>query len=221
MWTVAVKYQAATHRVTPAGFRLGAVLCGLTILGDCRAAVDEGYAMPIPPETDHGWVNTSDKPHHVPFIFGSLPHAGWGVFLDVEPRIRPVEELHLVERNSPAFNQMIYLEREITQAAHQGVTMRKTIIPYTVTDRNNRGGLELSLTHANSSGYTYETDTFRAVSIVRGHGVALIEGIDRPVSAHDHFGVPSGMVCTIRQTGDDPLVVLDSLIKGMGSSRTL
>ena len=191
---------------------------GLTILGNCSAAVDEGYAMPIPPETDHGWVNTSDEPHHVPFIFGSLPHAGWGVFLDIEPRIRPIEDLQVVERDSAPFSQMIYLEREIAQGAHQGAKIRKTIIPYTATDRDNCGGLELSLTCADVSGYTFQTDTYRAVSIVRGEAIVNINGIERPVSMHDHFGIPSAMTCTIRSTGDGPLVALDSLIKSVGAN---
>ena len=56
---------------------------GLTVLGGYRAEVDEGYAMPIPPETDHGWINTADQSHHVPFIFGSQKYGGWGIFLDV------------------------------------------------------------------------------------------------------------------------------------------
>ncbi len=187
---------------------------GMTVLGDCRAAVDEGYAMPIPPETDHGWVNTSEEPHHVPFIFGSLPHAGWGVFLDVEPRIRPIEELKLVGRDSPTFNQMIYLEREIDQAARMRTVFRKTLIPFTVTNRQDSGGLELSLTRINPAGFSYDVDEFRAVSIARGQGIVSIEGVERSVSAHDHFGIPSGLTGTIRQTGDEPLVVLDATIKG-------
>ena len=72
----------------------------------------------------------------------------------------------------------------------------------------------MSLTRADTSGYSFQADRFRIVSVVRGQGVVTIEGIDRPVSAHVHFGVPGGMTCTIRQTGDDPLVALDALIKG-------
>ena len=34
---------------------------GQTVLGTHRANVDEGYAMPVPPETDHGWINTGER----------------------------------------------------------------------------------------------------------------------------------------------------------------
>jgi len=56
-------------------------LHGDTILGQHKAEIKEGYAMPIPPLTAHGFVNRSDLVHHVPFIFGSLKAGGWGVFL--------------------------------------------------------------------------------------------------------------------------------------------
>ncbi|MFN0196936.1 MAG: hypothetical protein ACKVT0_09325 [Planctomycetaceae bacterium] len=187
---------------------------GVTVLGDCRAKVDEGYAMPIPPETDHGWVNTSETPHHVPFIFGSLEHAGWGVFLDVEASQRPVDRLSWVERDSVKFSQMVYLEREIDSAARLTSNLRKTLIPYSVTNRSGSGGLELSLTRINASGYSFPVDSFRAVSISRGTANVSIEGIERQVKAHDHFGIPAGLVGTLRQVGAEPLVVLDATIKG-------
>lgn len=186
---------------------------GVTVLGDYRCHVDEGYAMPIPPETDHGWVNTSDTPHHVPFIFGSLEHAGWGVFLDVEPSPQPFESLTWVDRDSVRFSQMIYLEREIASAARVSSTIRKTLIPYTVTNRSYGGGLELNLTRINPHGYTYSTGTFRAVSVSRGTAHVSIDGIEREVQAHDHFGIPSGLSATLRQVGNTPLVVLDAVIR--------
>src|SRR5262249_54968793 len=108
---------------------------GQTVLEDCRADVDEGYAMPIPPETDHGWVNTGAETHHVPFLFGSVAHGGGGVFLDVEPQTRPVSALRQVRRDSPAFAAMVYLEREIARAESAESTRRRTLIPHTVTDR--------------------------------------------------------------------------------------
>lgn len=187
---------------------------GVTVLGKHRARVDEGYAMPIPPGTDHGWVNTSDDLHHVPFIFGSLRHGGWGVFLDVEAQPRPVEELTLVERERAPFSQMVYLERHIARAEAMSSCWRTVLIPHTVTNRQGSGGLELSLTRINPAGYTFLLDQFRIVSVVRGQGVARIEGVEQPVRAHDHFGVPAGLTASLRQTGAAPLVVLDALIKG-------
>lgn len=191
---------------------------GVTVLGNRRANVDEGYAMPIPPQTDHGWVNTTDQIHHVPFIFGSLQHAGWGVFLDVEPSGQPVDALQQVERDSPAFGQMVYLEREISRAAQLTSCWRKTLIPYTVTHRGGSGGLELSLTRANQNGFSYPASGFRALSISRGTAEIDIEGITRSATHHDHFGVPAGLHCTIRQVGAEPLVVLDALIRGHGTN---
>lgn len=187
---------------------------GLTILGNCRTDVDEGYAMPIPPVTDHGWVNTSEDIHHVPFIFGSLVHGGWGVFLDVEAQSVTVDELRMVDRDSSAFSQMVYLEREIQRSAKTKSCLRKTLIPYSVTNRGGSGGLELSLTRINHSGFTYPVDDFRILSVARGKGSVSIEGIERNVQHHDHFGVPANMKATLRQTGTEPLVVLDSTIKG-------
>jgi len=193
---------------------------GMTVLGNSRAVVDEGYAMPIPPETDHGWVNTADEIHHVSFIFGSLEHAGWGVFLDVEPRPDPVDALKLVDRDSTEFSQMIYLEREIDKAARMASSWRKTLIPYTVTQRGKTGGLELGLMRVNPNGQKLPVGEFRVVSIVRGQGLVRIEGIERAAQAHDHFGVPAGMTCEIHQTGDKPLVALDAIITSYSGRAT-
>jgi mannose-6-phosphate isomerase-like protein (cupin superfamily) len=187
---------------------------GQTVLGDCRAEVDEGYAMPIPPETDHGWINTGSETHHVPFIFGSLGAGGWGVFLDVEPQPRPVSELRQVPRDSPAFAAMVYLEREIARAESADSTCRRTLIPPTVTARPRRGGLELLLTRVSADGFAFPTDSFRAVSVVRGQGVVNIEGAERAVAAHDHFGIPAGLRAELRQTGAGSLVVLDAVLRG-------
>jgi hypothetical protein len=89
---------------------------GITVLGGRRAPVDEGYAMPIPSGVDHAWVSTGAEIHHVPFIFGSLKHGGWGVFFDVEKAMRPPEESPLVDRDSKPFVNMVRLERRIAEA---------------------------------------------------------------------------------------------------------
>lgn len=186
---------------------------GMTVLGKHRCPVDEGYAMPIPPETDHGWVNSSKESHNVPFIFGSLKHGGWGVYLDVEPAKRPVEEFTLADRGSPPFSQMIYLERQIERAEAMASAWRTTLIPKSVTSRSASGGLELSLTRINPAGFRFPQEEFRIVSVARGQGVVTIEGVEQNVQAHDHFGIPAGMNATMRQTGAAPLVALDALIK--------
>ncbi|MCH2124951.1 MAG: hypothetical protein MK165_09165 [Pirellulaceae bacterium] len=191
---------------------------GMTVLGKHRANVDEGYAMPIPPETDHGWVNTGEDAHHVPFIFGSLMHGGWGVFLDVEAQTTPVEEATtLVDRETTHFGQMVFLEREIEKVAKMTSAWRRVLIPASVTNRQGSGGLELSLTRINPTGFSYQVDDFRIVSIVRGEGTVTIEDVERAVTAHDHFGVPAGMKVTLRQTGEVPMVALDAMIRGVTS----
>ena len=193
---------------------------GKTVLGRYRASIDEGYAMPIPPNTDHGWVNTSDEIHHVPFIFGSLKHSGWGVFLDVIPQQQSVEEITTeVDRESPSLSQMTYLEREISKLEGMPSSWRSTLIPYTVTNREGSGGLELSLTRINSAGYSFDVDDFRIVSVVRGEGSVQIEGVEREVKAHDHFGIPGGLQTRVTQSGTQPMVVLDSVIKTLSSKR--
>lgn len=186
---------------------------GLTILGSSCAQVDEGYAMPIPPETDHGYVNTSDMEHHLPFIFGSMKYAGWGIFLDVEPRPRPLNQLAAVGRENAPFEPMVYLEREIARAERMLLSKRWTLIPAYVTNRHGSGGLEFSISRCDAEGLRLLPESFRAVSVVRGRGIVSIEGIDRAIEAHDHCGIPAGMNATIRQTGAAPLVVLDALIK--------
>ena len=191
---------------------------GWTILGSSRAWVDEGYAMPIPPRTAHGWVNGSGEEHHVPFIFGSLRHGGWGVFLDVEPQSRPLEELRVTDRDRGEFCQMVYLEREIERARRTGSNFRKTLIPFSVTHRNGSGGLELSLTRILPTGFDYPRETFRILAVVRGEAVVVVEGIERSVREHDHFGIPAGMTARMRQVGPEPLVVLDALIKGFSTA---
>lgn len=189
---------------------------GLTVLGRYRARVEEGYAMPIPPDTDHGWVNTADEIHHVPFIFGSLRHGGWGVFLDVVPQPRTVEEFTtLVERDSPPFKQMIYLERHIAQAEAAAANRRQVLIPHRVTNRQGSGGLELAITRVAHGCFAYEPDSFRIVSIVRGGGSVEVEGIQQAVRAHDHFGIPAGMRARL-SAAPAGLVALDALIRPPG-----
>jgi hypothetical protein len=187
---------------------------GITILGKHRAQVDDGYAMPIPPETYHGWVNTSETPHHVPFIFGSSHHGGWGIFLDVEAQTAPWEETtRLVARDSAPFTQMVWLEREIGRAEQLPSCLRRVLIAHSVTDRQQSGGLELGLLRVNPSGLELPRDEFRIVSIVRGEAVVAIDGIEREVAPHDHFGVPRGMLLHLRQKGEKPLVALDALLR--------
>ena len=186
---------------------------GYTVLGECYAEVDEGYAMPIPPKTRHGYVNNSTMVHHVPFIFGSLKLGGWGVFLDVEPQPISLSQLEQVSARGTKMNGTILLEREIEEAAAKVQSVRYPIIPVSLTDRNGVGGLELSVARINKYGLTLKLDRFCMVSVVRGQGTVHMAGIEQPIDGRDHFGVPAGISCFLRQEGDEPLVMLDAVIK--------
>ena len=186
---------------------------GYMVLGDCKAPVTEGYALPVPPMTRHGWVNTFGKIHHVPFIFGSLMHAGWGVFMDVEPRSIPVDDLETVDRSHWKMGPTIFLEREINNFASSMASQRSILIPAAVMDRNGSGGLELAITRANPAAFSYPIDHYRTASVVRGNGILEIGPVACEIQPHDHFGVPAGMTASMRQVGEEPLVVLDALIR--------
>ena len=188
-------------------------LRGHTVLGDFAAEVSEGYAMPIPPKTRHGYTNASEMSHHVPFIFGSMKHGGWGVFLDVESQPAELADLTVVRRDGGPFSQMIHIEREVAAAARTAAARRWTLIPSSVTDRDNSGGLELSITRVTPREFRLSADTFLAASIVRGTGTLSIAGAEREVHAHDHFCVPSGLTASLHQRGEEPLIMLDAAIR--------
>jgi hypothetical protein len=186
---------------------------GQTILGGCRAEVQEGYAMPIPPGTVHGYVNGGEYVHHVPFIYGSLKAGGWGVFLDVEAQPVRLEELKPVPPDSSEMNGTIYLEREVAAAEALATSQRRVIIPASATSRNGCGGLELAVSRVTGDGLSLPLDSFRIVSVVKGDGVVKIAGSEQAIAPHDHFGVPAGMTATIWQRDRQPLVILDSIIR--------
>jgi len=186
---------------------------GHIILGDCQAEVSEGYALPIPPRTVHGYVNASAAVHHVPFIYGSFKAGGWGVFLDVEAQPRPLGELRAVNRDSAEMTGTVYLERVIDAAAASAAAARQVMIPAAATDRQGVGGLELAVIRATEAGYRLPVDGFRAVSVVRGAGLVNIGGVEQAVQAHDHFGIPAGVEASLWQRGQQPFVCLDALIR--------
>lgn len=187
---------------------------GDTILGSCRAEVSEGYAMPIPPRTSHGYVNGDGKEHQLPFIYGSLKAGGWGVFLDVEPQPRDVKKLKRVALDSDAMNDSVHLEREIARAEALTAPRRSVIVKPEATNQHGCGGLELAVARVNSSGMRLPKSSFRIVSVVRGEGTVEMAGIEQTLTPHDHFGIPEGMLATIWQRGRKPLVFLDTMLQG-------
>lgn len=188
-------------------------LHGHTILGDVKAEVTEGYAMPIPPGTRHGYANIGSRMHHVPFIFGSLTLGGSGVFLDVDARPTELVDLATVPVTSAALNGTVFLEREITAAAVTTETCRRTLIPASRTARADAGGIDLSLAAVVEEPLVLVADRFRAVSVVIGRGTLALAGEEVAVTPHDHFGIPAGLPATLRTDGGDPRVLLDAMIE--------
>ncbi len=185
---------------------------GSTILGDCRAELREGYAMPIPPGTAHGYVNQSDQVHHVPFVYGSFKAGGWGVFLDVEPQPFRWEHLKSIPLDDPLMNG-VHLERAIAQAEDSTRASRATLVPAAATSRHGSGGLELSIARVDPTGETLASDQYRIVSVVGGEGEVQFAGAHADIRGHDHFGIPAGIPATLRQTGPTPLILLDAFLR--------
>jgi hypothetical protein len=192
-------------------------LRGITILGDSGAEVTEGYAMPIPPLTDHGYANVGPGVHHVPFIFGSLHEGGWGVFLDVEARPYRLEEIRRVPLQGRAMNHSVYLERELREAEARPFARRWTLLPAAATDRSGSGGLELSIARVTEYGLSLPAEGYRIVSVVRGTGTVRVNGVEQALGPHDHVGIPAGMKADLKQSGAAPLVVLDVVIVETGA----
>jgi mannose-6-phosphate isomerase-like protein (cupin superfamily) len=186
---------------------------GYTVLGDAKAELTEGYAMPIPPKTRHGYTNIGSQRHNVPFIFGSLTCGGWGVFLDVEPQPIELDKLETTTVLSNRLNNTVLLEREIDKAAAKFACVRYPLIPAEATDRGGVGGLELSISRVTSRGLELSPERFCAVSVVRGRGVVAMANEEREITIHDHFGIPAGVTATVRESGSDPLVLLDAILK--------
>jgi mannose-6-phosphate isomerase-like protein (cupin superfamily) len=186
---------------------------GYTVLGDARAEINEGYAMPIPPNIRHGYTNIGPGTHHVPFIFGSLTRGGWGIFFDVEPRPKKFGSLRAEPVSGRCFPGTILLEQEIDRAAQSSNNVRYVLIPAAATDRDGVGGLELSISRVTDLGLELQLDRFLAVSVVGGRGIVAMAGEEREIARHDHFGVPSNVTARIHQTGDEPLVLLDAVLK--------
>ena len=188
---------------------------GRTIVGNSFAEVSEGYAMPIPPMTDHGFDNTSGHDHIVPFVFGSRTMSGWGIFFDVEPRSDSGIQRQEHPLQSPAMNYSVFLERAIESAITQSNFSREVLIPAERAGSHEIGGLQLALARVHGK-VELASEHYRIVSVQAGKGRVRIGHAETEVSEHDHFGVPVGMECTLTQLGGDPLVFLDAMILPIG-----
>jgi mannose-6-phosphate isomerase-like protein (cupin superfamily) len=188
---------------------------GRTILGQSYAEVSEGYAMPIPPMTDHGFFNASGHDHVLPFVFGSRTMTGWGIFFDVEPRPDNGLKRHEHPLQSPAMNHTPFLERDIQRALTQTNFSREVLVPAERAGSQEIGGLELAVGRVQKE-VDLSSDHYRIVSVQSGKGRVKIGAVQKEVSAHDHFGVPAGLECTLTQLGSDALVFLDARILPIG-----
>jgi hypothetical protein len=190
---------------------------GRTILGNHFAEVSEGYAMPIPPMTDHGFDNTSGHDHIVPFVFGSRTMSGWGIFFDVEPRSDSGVQRQEHPLQSPAMNHSVFLERALQSAMTQSGFSREVLIPAERAGSPEIGGLQLALGRVHGK-VDLASDHYRIVSVQSGKGRVRIGDAQTDVGLHDHFGVPVGLECTLTDLGDDPFVFLDAMILPIGST---
>lgn len=188
-------------------------LHGRTVLGDRAAVVTEGYAMPIPPGTRHGYVNVGPGMHHVPFVFGSLRRGGWGVFLDVEPDPADPETLGDVHPDARALDGTVLLEREIARTLSGAGAVRRTLVPAERTDRGGTGGIELSIERVVAGRpTTIHPERFRAVSVVAGTGRLVMAGEETALGPHDHVGLPAGIPAEFTAR-EGTLVLLDAEIR--------
>jgi hypothetical protein len=189
---------------------------GRTILGDCCSEVDEGYAMPIPPMTDHGFLNTSGEDHVLPFVFGSLGAGGWGVFFDVEAR--PGEKAEREEKllESAEMNQSVFLERAIQRMKAAGGPMREVLVPAHRAGSAETGGLELAITCGAQDSIELLSANYRIVSVQSGQARVQVGNAEATISHHDHFGIPANMDCRLTPSGAEPLVFLDAMILPLG-----
>jgi hypothetical protein len=188
---------------------------GNTIVGQSFAQVSEGYAMPIPPLTDHGFLNTSGHDHVLPFVFGSLTMSGWGVFFDVEPRADSGDQRLEHPLQSPDMNDSVFLERALQRAIAQPDFSREVLIPAARAGSREIGGLELAVNRVRGE-IDISSDHYRIISVRSGRGRVRIGDAEAEVSAHDHFGTPVGLKSTLSQLGGDPLVFLDAMILPIG-----
>jgi hypothetical protein len=191
---------------------------GITALGENRAAVKEGYAMPVPPMTSHGFANLSGHEHFLPFIFGSLVMSGWGIFFDVERQSSDISRLSETNLQSGGMNGSIYLERALFRAANGPPNNRELLIPAWRAGSSEIGGLELSITRIDTHGVDFTSDQFKIISVQQGAAKFRIGQIEKILGVHDHCGIPAGITSHIAQAGGGPLVILEATISPLHES---
>jgi mannose-6-phosphate isomerase-like protein (cupin superfamily) len=186
-------------------------LHGETCLGGYRAEVTEGYAMPIPPGTPHGYINRARHQHRLPFIFGSRRLGGWGIIPDVNPQPIEASDLKSVSVESKEMNGTVLLDREIAAAAKASGNSRRTLISGERTFSPLAGGISLSISRVETE-MIFEPAQYQIVSVARGNGKVIIGSSEASLSPHAHFGIPAGARASISAFGPDPLILLDAVL---------
>ena len=181
----AKQFGVSVHRhLKGAEIHLGfAPTHGHTILGSHIADVSEGYAMPIPPMTDHGFRNTSGHDHILPFVFGSMMMTGWGVFFDVEARANDDAQRELQPLDSEQMNKSVFLDQAIQKASKGHTITREVLIPAERAGSSEIGGLELSINAIPAGEVSLASEHYRIVSIRSGKGRVSINGWTAEVGA--------------------------------------
>jgi hypothetical protein len=183
-------------------------LRGSTILGECQALVDEGYAMPIPAGVFHGFDNTSGREHWLPFIFGSRALSGWGIFFDVEPRPSPVA-LRTVPLESKPLGPSLYLERALEELAMNPTAKRRIFIPAERTASPGVGALELGATASRSEPVSFVPSEDQILSFRSGQATVRVGPAEGRIGPHDHVGAPKGLPVFICPDPGELVVWLD------------
>lgn len=185
---------------------------GETFLGSYRAEVNEGYAMPILPMTDHGFQNLSGHEHTVPFIFGSLVMGGWGVFFDVEPSSRDTSASKVVRLDAEEMHGTVFLERAMREAPTSKTAGRQVLIPARQAGSADVGGLELALLRGDSNDILLTSDRYKMISVQAGRARIHLGDAEAELKANDHVGIPAGIPARIRRVGQENLVILEAVI---------
>jgi hypothetical protein len=183
---------------------------GRTLLGNCWAQIEEGYAMPIASKTQHGFENLSGHHHILPFIFGSLSLSGWGVFFDVEPQPYDASSKTSALLDSAEMNHSVYLDQEILRAARRTTTQREILIPASATRAPGVGGLDLWISSVGPDGLEMTSQGDRLLSVRQGSATIQIGAARAELAAHDHVCIPAGLEARIQPRESSCLVVLDT-----------
>lgn len=194
-------------------------LKGSTILGDRFAEVEESYAMPIPPMTDHGFWNTSGEDHVLPFVFGSLKAGGWGVFFDVEARPADPHNRKSAPLESEQMNCSVPLERAIQRMKSGSGFAREVLVPAGRAGSREIGSLELAVTGGQDP-IEIHSHHYRIISVQSGRARIQIGNAQAEVGEHDHFGIPAEMDCLLTPRTVEPFVFLDAAILPLAKAKT-